>query len=101
MEGFSLDTPTTADEAAEYFKQALLAGNVDAIEKITGYRYEDWGNVTFDDIRYQTIAQDPMSSRYQFTFTVSQSGSETFPTGTYERIVEVNASGTELPATRR
>ncbi len=95
-EGFSLDTPTTADEAAEYFKQALLAGNVDAIEKITGYRYEDWGNVTFDDIRCQTIAQDPMRSRYQFTFTVSQSGSETFPTGTYERIVEVNASGTEF-----
>ena len=38
VEGFSLDTPTTADEAAEYFKQALLAGNGDAIEKITGYR---------------------------------------------------------------
>lgn len=25
VEGFTLDTPTTADEAAEYFKQALLA----------------------------------------------------------------------------
>ena len=24
VEGFTLDTPTTADEAAEYFKQALL-----------------------------------------------------------------------------
>ena len=89
LEGFTLDTPTTADEAAEYFKQALLAGNAGAIQKITGYAYEDWDDVTFDSIEYQTIAQDPVSSRYQFTFTVSQSDCETFPTGTYERIVEV------------
>lgn len=89
VEGFTLDTPTTADEAAEYFKQALLAGNVDAIQKVTSCIYEDWDDVTFDSIEYQTIAQDPVSSRYQFTFTVSQSDCETFPTGTYERIVEV------------
>ena len=89
VEGFTLDTPTTADEAAEYFKQALLAGNVDAIQKVTSCTYEDWDDVTFDSIEYQTIAQDPVSSRYQFTFTVSQSDCETFPTGTYERIVEV------------
>lgn len=88
-EGFTLDTPTTADEAAEYFKQALLAGNAEAIQKITGYAYEDWDDVVFDSIEYQTIAQDPVSSRYQFTFTVSQSDCETFPTGTFERVVEV------------
>ena len=63
MEGFTLDTPTTADEAAEYFKQALLAGNVDAIQKVTSCIYEDWDDVTFDSIEYQTIAQDPVSSR--------------------------------------
>ena len=41
VEGFTLDTPTTADEAAEYFKQARLAGNVDAIQKVTSCTYED------------------------------------------------------------
>lgn len=91
-ENFALPAPTTADEAAEYFKQALLAGSAEAIQKITGYAYEDWDDVVFDSIEYQTIAQDPVSSRYQFTFTVSQSGCEAFPTGTYERIAEVSSA---------
>ena len=97
---FTLDTPTTADEAAEYFKQALLAGNAEAIQKITGYAYEDWDDVVFDSIEYQTIAQDPVSSRYQFTFTVSRSDCETFPTGTFERVVEISSSSafSETPA---
>ena len=86
---FSLSTPTTADEAAEYFKQALLAGNTGAIREITGYEYTDWADTVFDSIEYQTIAQDFASSRYQFTFTVSQSSSSTFPTGTYQRVAEV------------
>lgn len=86
---FTLDLPTTADEAAEYFKQALLAGSTAALKEITGYEYTDWTDTVFDSIEYQTIAQDFASSRYQFTFTVSQSSSDVFPAGTNQRVVEV------------
>ena len=85
--------PTTMDEAAEYFRQALLTGNLTGIQTITAYNgYEDWADVTFDSIEYQTIAQDFESSRYQFTFTVSQSDCPTFPEGTFQRVVAVGTN---------
>ncbi len=82
--------PTTQDEVAEYFKQALLTGNLTGIQYITNYNgYEDWANVKFSDIEYQTIAQDFESARYSFTFHVQESGSSTFPLGSVKRIVSV------------
>ena len=46
-----MTAPTTMDEAAEYFRQALLTGNLTGIQTITAYDgYEDWADVTFDSI---------------------------------------------------
>ena len=86
----AMTPPTTQDEAAKYFRQALLTGNLTGIQYITGYDgYEDWAEVQFGDIEYQTIAQDFESARYAFTFHVLESSCDAFPAGSFQRIVTV------------